>query len=165
MSTKDGVTVARHIKMLHNPVMNIGSKLLIDAADRTNEESGDGTTSCTVIARAFIENASKYMSARGRSDQAGGSFNPASFRRGVQESVQLLCKEIDSFSTPVTSSDQVYQVGMVASNHDKRIADILVEIYENEQLTMQAVSIGGHGSESSFRDKACLDIVQGYSFD
>ena len=48
--TKDGVTVARHVSLLHNKLHNIGSRLMIDAAEQANELSGDGTTSCTVIA-------------------------------------------------------------------------------------------------------------------
>ena len=52
--TKDGVTVAENIKLFHNQLKNIGSKLLIDAAQRSNEESGDGTTTTTVIANAVL---------------------------------------------------------------------------------------------------------------
>ena len=59
--TKDGVTVATHINLLNDSLENIGSRLLIDAAERTNEESGDGTTSCTVIARSFLENGKKFV--------------------------------------------------------------------------------------------------------
>lgn len=53
--TKDGVTVARQVKSLKDRVESIGCKLLIDASERTNEESGDGTTSSTVIASCILE--------------------------------------------------------------------------------------------------------------
>ena len=58
--TKDGVTVAQHINLLNDSLENIGARLMIDAAERANEESGDGTTTCTVIARSFIEHGSKF---------------------------------------------------------------------------------------------------------
>jgi len=54
--TKDGVTVAQNIDLLnHGALQNIGAKLLIDAAAMSNEESGDGTTSTTVIAAAILK--------------------------------------------------------------------------------------------------------------
>lgn len=65
--TKDGVTVAKAINYLSDPehpergrLQNIGAKLLIDAASRTNEESGDGTTTCTIIARTMLSEGVKY---------------------------------------------------------------------------------------------------------
>ena len=65
--TKDGVTVAKAInyfsnsnQVLRGRLQNIGAKLLIDAAERTNEESGDGTTTCTLIARSLLEEGIKY---------------------------------------------------------------------------------------------------------
>ena len=60
--TKDGVTVAKYLNFSgKTPLHNIGAKLLIDAAERANEESGDGTTTCTVIARALLENGTKML--------------------------------------------------------------------------------------------------------
>jgi chaperonin GroEL len=65
--TKDGITVAKSINylaMARDPergrLQNIGAKLFIDAAARANEESGDGTTSCTVIARSILSESLKY---------------------------------------------------------------------------------------------------------
>ena len=59
--TKDGVTVATHINLLSDSLENIGARLLIDAAERANEESGDGTTSTAVIARSFLEHGAKFV--------------------------------------------------------------------------------------------------------
>ena len=63
--TKDGVTVAQNINFLGlmsiNQLQNIGSKLLIDASQRANEESGDGTTSCIVLAHSILANGQKLI--------------------------------------------------------------------------------------------------------
>jgi chaperonin GroEL len=53
--TKDGVSVAKQLNLLKPRIGNLGARLLIDAADRANEESGDGTTSCTVIAESILK--------------------------------------------------------------------------------------------------------------
>ena len=63
-------------------LQNIGAKLLIDAAERTNEESGDGTTTCTLIARSLLQNGVKYRQF---------CDDPVSFRRGIKTAVNSIC--------------------------------------------------------------------------
>ena len=53
--TKDGVTVAQNINLMQNQMCNIGAKMLQDAANKAGEESGDGTSTCTVLAKAILE--------------------------------------------------------------------------------------------------------------
>ena len=67
---------------------NIGSRLLIDAAEQANELSGDGTTSCTVIAQRILEEGKKLS---GRVERA----NLTEFRKGVLDAVSVLCTELD----------------------------------------------------------------------
>ncbi len=57
--TKDGVSVARQINLLSDKIENIGARLLADAAEQANEMSGDGTTTCTVIAKSILEHGQK----------------------------------------------------------------------------------------------------------
>ena len=73
---------------------------MIDAAERANEESGDGTTTCVVIARSFMEHGGKFV----RSSSRNGNFNPKEFRKGIQDAVAKLCEELDSMAVPVTES-------------------------------------------------------------
>ena len=81
---------------------------MIDAAERTNEESGDGTTTCTVIARSFLEHGKKYVQTGSQSRLgAQGSFNPVDFRRGIQDAVAEICKQLDSMAVPVTEVEHV----------------------------------------------------------
>lgn len=86
--TKDGVTVAKSINMLADPVQSLGCKLLIDAAERTNEESGDGTTTCTVIANAIIAGGQKYL-------MSTPSSNLSDFRQGLRAAVEAVLVELD----------------------------------------------------------------------
>lgn len=100
--TKDGVTVASHLQnlsvkktKLEKALVNIGSKLCIDASERTNEESGDGTTTTTVIAKAVLEHGTPLF--------LSSNVNQQSFRKGVDFAVKTICNELDKISTKVTN--------------------------------------------------------------
>ena len=95
--TKDGVTVARNIDLLSDRLNNLGARLLIDAAEQANEMSGDGTTSCTVIALAILEQGKRLESV------SGSRVNLSEFRRGVLDGVRIISEELDEISKPVTS--------------------------------------------------------------
>ena len=75
--TKDGVTVAKSLTLFGNSLETIGAKLTADAADRTNEECGDGTTTSTVIAHAILREGIKAMQY--------GNVNPVELRKGIQK--------------------------------------------------------------------------------
>ena len=82
--TKDGVTVAKYMNFIGTDMLkNVGAKLLIDAAERTNEESGDGTTTCTVIARALIEQGCMVFMLK--------NVDHVAFRQGIQQAVGQVC--------------------------------------------------------------------------
>ena len=87
--TKDGVTVARNVDVLGNDKMqSIGAKLLMDAAEQANELSGDGTTSCTVIAESILEEGRMLMN----------TTNLKDFRTGVQDAIKVLSDELDKLA-------------------------------------------------------------------
>lgn len=148
--TKDGVTVAKSISKLSNPLQNIGSKLLIDAADRTNEESGDGTTTCTVIARAILKKGQMYLIATPQG-------NISEFRNGIRDAVGLVIKELERMSIKVENVEQVFQIAMVSSNNDVEIANILTQIYNQNYMAMHAVSIGN--TDQTFKTKPHLEFL------
>jgi len=99
--TKDGVTVAQNIDLLADRLNNLGARLMIDAAEQANEMSGDGTTSCTVIALAILEHGKRLEAF------SGCRANLTEFRRGVLEAVQIISNELDAMAQPVTSQEQV----------------------------------------------------------
>lgn len=111
--------MARHIDLLANRLNNLGARLLIDAAEHANEVSGDGTTSCTVVALAILEHG-KMMEAH-----SGSRANLTEFRRGVLDAVRVINKELDSMAEPVTTVEQVRQLALIASNQDERVAELV----------------------------------------
>ena len=83
--TKDGVTVAKNIKFLRNKLQSVGSKLLLDASQKANDETGDGTTTCSVIANSILQNGYKVI-------QAG--VNPIEIRKGIQKGLDYICDHL-----------------------------------------------------------------------
>lgn len=101
--------MARHIDLLKNKLHNIGARLLIDAAEQANELSGDGTTSCTVIAQSILEQGKRL-------EATGNRANFNDFRKGILDAVAVISKELDRLAQPVTSSEQLRQLALIASN-------------------------------------------------
>lgn len=98
--TKDGVTVAKAIE-LKDKWQNIGAKLVQDVANSTNEEAGDGTTTATVLARAI---------AKEGFDNISRGANPTEIRKGIMNAVDVVIKELQRQSKPVTTPEEIAQV-------------------------------------------------------
>src|ERR1700688_3401115 len=89
--THDGVTVAKEIQ-LENPFENMGAQLLKEAATKTNDIAGDGTTTATVLAQAIVNEGFKNVTA---------GANPLLLKRGIERGVQAIVDNLKSMSTPV----------------------------------------------------------------
>lgn len=113
--TKDGVTVAKSIE-LKDKFQNIGAKLVMDVANNTNEEAGDGTTTATVLARAIAKEGFEKISK---------GANPIEIRRGVMSAVEHVVDKLKSFSKPVTTPEEISQVATISANGDKKIGDLI----------------------------------------
>ena len=98
--THDGVTVAKEIE-LADPFENMGAKLVLEAATKTNDVAGDGTTTATVLAQALVESGLKNV--------AAGS-NPMMVRRGLEKAVRLVVAEIGKMAKPIKSKEEQSQV-------------------------------------------------------
>lgn len=98
--TKDGVTVAKAID-LKDKYENIGAKLVQDVANNTNEEAGDGTTTATILARAFATEGFEKISK---------GANPIEIRRGIMKAVEEIVKALKAMSKPVTTPEEISQV-------------------------------------------------------
>ncbi|MCA9222064.1 MAG: chaperonin GroEL, partial [Planctomycetales bacterium] len=95
--TKDGVTVAKEIE-LEDRFENMGSKLVVEVAQKTSDLAGDGTTTATVLARAIFK--------EGLRNIVAGS-NPTAIRRGIDKAVDAAVAKLTEMSKPVTSKDEV----------------------------------------------------------
>jgi len=116
--TKDGVTVADTVILL-DPVENMGSKLLKEAARKTVREAGDGTTTATVLAHAILLEAYKVIKSESRRD----------IKTGINEAVDKVIKYLDKIAKPVTG-DRIEQVATISSNNDKELGHIIAQAFK-----------------------------------
>ena len=118
--TKDGVTVAKEIE-LEDPNEDLGAKLVKEAASKTSDVAGDGTTTATVLAEAIFEEGLKNIVA------GAGAMD---LRRGVEKAVAAVVKSLAKQSIAVKGRTEISQVGMIAANNDSEIGEQLAEAME-----------------------------------
>jgi chaperonin GroEL len=147
--TKDGVTVAKEIE-LEDRFENMGSKLVVEVAQKTSDLAGDGTTTATVLARAIFR--------EGLRNVVAGS-NPMAIRRGIDRAVAAAEAHLHSLAKPVTSKDEVAQVGAISANNDmaigQQLADALERVGKDGVITVEE----GKKSETE------VEFVDGMQFD
>jgi len=115
----DGVTIAKEIE-LEEPFENMGAQLLKEAASKTNDVAGDGTTTATVLAQAIIHEGFKNIAA---------GANPMALKRGIEKGVTALRDAVEKMSTSVVGREQVAQVASLAA-HDEEMGDLIAEVME-----------------------------------
>ena len=113
--TNDGVTIAREI-YLRDPFENMGAQILKEAAIKTNDIVGDGTTTATVMAQAIVREGMKAI-------QAGG--NPVLVKRGIDIAVGAVVAHLSSVSHPVDSLEHLSRVAAISANDDEAIGEIV----------------------------------------
>src|SRR5882672_10572420 len=101
--THDGVTVAKDIE-LSDPFENMGAQLLKEAASKTNDVAGDGTTTATVLAHAIVNEGLKNLAA---------GANPMILRRGLEKGAEAIVAEIKAMSKPVEGREEIAQVASI----------------------------------------------------
>lgn len=146
--TKDGVTVAKAVSL--EGVKGDGAKLLIQGADKTAKDAGDGTTCTTVLAREILLKGEKKIK-RG--------VKPIYVKRGIDMAVEKVTEYIQKMSIPVKNKNDIMNIALISANGDKDIADI---------VTQAVTSVGENGTilvDNSSTDKNTVEIVEGLSFD
>jgi len=145
--TKDGVTVAEDIE-LEDPYENVAVQLVKEAASKTNEVAGDGTTTATVLAEAIYRHGLKYIAA---------GCGAMSLTRGAQKAVDAVTAELAKMSKPVKANDrdQIARVASIAGNNDPEIGEILADallkvgkdgvitVEEGRQVTTEVTLVEG----------------------
>lgn len=149
--TKDGVTVAEDIE-LDDPFENLGAQLVKEAASKTNDVAGDGTTTATVLSEAIFREGLKMI--------AMGA-DPMALSRGIAKGVEAACGEISKLATPIreNSKSDIKQVATIAGNNDPTIGDVLADAFtkvgKNGVITVEE----GRSHETT------VDVVEGMQFD
>src|ERR687894_738266 len=117
--THDGVTVARDIE-LEDPFENMGAQLLKEAATKTEDVAGDGTTTATVLAQAIVNDGLKNV--------ASGA-NPMQMKLGIDKAAEAVSNAIRAAAQPVKGRDEISQVATVSAG-DPEIGDLIAEVMD-----------------------------------
>lgn len=146
--TNDGVTVAREVE-LEDPVENMGAQLVREAAVKTNDVAGDGTTTATLLADVIVSEGLRNVTAG--ADALG-------IRRGIEKATEAVVETIKANATEITTKDQIANVGTISAG-DATIGEKIAE-------AMDAVGKDGAISvEESQTFGIDIDIVQGMQYD
>ena len=147
--TKDGVTVAKDIE-LKDKFENMGAQMVREVASKANDMAGDGTTTATVLAQSIAQEGAKAVAA---------GMNPMDLKRGIDLAVENIVETLKSRSKPITTSEEVAQVGTISANGEAEIGAMIAQAMER---------VGNEGVITVEEAKSLdteLDVVEGMQFD
>nr|AAB17277.1 chaperonin 60 [Dictyostelium discoideum]AAK49534.1 chaperonin 60 [Dictyostelium discoideum] len=147
--TKDGVTVAKHIEFADRHI-NLGAQLVKGVASSQNDQSGDGTTTATILTRAIFAEGCKAVAA---------GMNPMDLWRGINSAVEKVVGELKTISRPISSTEEISQVATISANGDKVIGNLIANAME--KIGKEGVITVQDGK--TLKDE--LEIIEGMKFD
>jgi chaperonin GroEL len=145
----DGITIAKEIE-LDDHIENTGVSLIRQAASKTNDVAGDGTTTATVLAHAIVK--------EGLRNVAAGA-NPISIKRGIDKATEFLVARIAEHAKPVVDSKAIAQVGAISAGNDEEVGQMIANAMDK---------VGKEGVISLEEGKSMtteLEITEGMRFD
>ena len=146
--THDGVTVAKEIE-LDDPFENMGAQLLKEAASKTNDIAGDGTTTSTVLAHAIVTDGMRNLAA---------GANPMLLKRGIEAATKAIAESITKAAIPVKTKEDIGNIASVSAQ-DREIGELIAEVFDK---------VGNDGVitvEDSQGLEFETDYVEGMQFD
>ncbi|MBD3270973.1 MAG: chaperonin GroEL, partial [Elusimicrobia bacterium] len=146
--TNDGVTIAKEIE-LEDPYENMGAQLIKEVASKTNDVSGDGTTTATVIAQALINEGLRNITA---------GANAIHIKNGMNKAVDAVVSEIKKVSKQVKGKEEIAQIATISAN-DKTIGNLIAQAMEKVGKDGVITVEEGKTAETT------LDVVEGMQFD
>lgn len=147
--TKDGVSVSKEIE-LPQPFKNMGAKMVNEAASKTSDIVGDGTTTSVVLAEAIYLEGLKYVTA---------GLNPMALQRGISKAADIAAEFIKSASVPVEGHDDIAKVATISANNNPKVGDLLAEAIDKVGKEGVIEVEEGKGMENE------LTVVEGMQFD
>jgi len=150
--TKDGVSVAKEIE-LADAIENMGAQLVKEVASKTADQSGDGTTTATVLAQAIYTIGAKNVAA---------GANPMELKRGIEKAVTAIVKELHAQSKSITTSKEITQVATISANNDheigQMIADAMDKVGKEGVITVEEA----RGTETEVKTVEGMQFDRGY---
>jgi chaperonin GroEL len=147
--TKDGVTVAEEVE-LSDKMENMGAKLVKEAASKTSNVAGDGTTTATVLAEALYREGFKMVTA---------GADAMSLNRGMKKAATALIEELKKIAKPIKSDAEIEQIATIAANNDpvigKDLSEAMKKVGRDGVITVEE----GKSLETT------VDVVEGMQFD
>jgi chaperonin GroEL len=147
--TKDGVSVAEEIE-LSNKFENIGAKLVKEAASKTSDVAGDGTTTATVLAEAIFKDGYRNLTA---------GADAMALARGIRKAVDAVIENLKKQSKPIQGKADIANVAAISANNDREIGNIMADAFER---------VGKDGVITVEEGKSLetfVDVVEGMQFD
>lgn len=147
--TNDGVSIAREIE-LEDKFENMGAQLVKEVANKTNDVAGDGTTTGTVMAHAIIKEGMHHMTTN--------KLNPMLLKKGIEDAVQTVIKELDTMKKDIKSKEEMAQVATISAQNPE-VGKLIAEVFEK---------VGGDGVvqvEEGQTMGLSIDMVEGMQFD
>lgn len=147
--TKDGVTVSKSIN-LKIPIQRMGAELIREAAQRTNEVAGDGTTTATVLTKEMIVEGLKFVAA---------GYNTTELIRGIEWTVSAVIGKLNAIAKQIESFDEIVQIGTISANGDSDIGTLIAD-------AMKKVGRDGIITVEDAKGMATtMDVVEGMQFE
>ncbi len=148
--TNDGVTIAKKIE-LKDPFENLGAKIIKMAAENTQNVSGDGTTTSTILARRIIELGWKYL--------YDNNANPVKLNRELNNVLNMVLSKIDSIKEKIKDDNDIINIASISANNDREIGKLI-----SDALKISGVD-GVINVEESRTNETSIDAVEGVTIE
>jgi len=149
ISTKDGVSVAKEI-FLKDKFENMGAQIVKEAALKTAEIAGDGTTTSIVLAEAIFTEGLKNVIAHS---------NPMIIKKGIEKAVKFICERLNDITYEIKKDEEIKQIASISANNDEEIGSIISKAMKKVGKDGIITISDGKGIETT------LDVVEGMQFD
>ncbi|MEN6459715.1 MAG: chaperonin GroEL [Thermoguttaceae bacterium] len=149
--TKDGVTVAKEVE-LDDPFENLGAQLVREAASKTGDVAGDGTTTATLLAEAIYVEGLRMVAA---------GADPMALGRGIHTATKAVIESVGKMAKPINEKDkkEITQVATIAGNNDPTVGNVLADAF---------IKVGKNGVitvEEGKQSETTVEVVEGMQFD
>jgi chaperonin GroEL len=144
--TKDGVTVAKFVDFA-DPFMNAGAQVIKQAAEQTNSDAGDGTTTTTILCRAILQHAQRYITA---------GVSPVELKRGIDKAVKGIVEALEEQASPIASLENIKRIATISANGDEIIGNLVATAVD------QSGKDGAITIQEARSVETSLELVEGF---